>query len=82
MNLGRDKRFSERWTHLQNLLCLPAAQFQEPRLPAGYEQSDEMKNQYFGDINDFLKYGLLRALVQETDMCSFVTWMLAGSPGS
>lgn len=35
-----------------------------------------MKDQYFGDVNDFCKYGLLRALTHESSMRLLVTWML------
>jgi hypothetical protein len=34
-----------------------------------------MKNQYFGDINDYCKYGLLRIL-SETGLKIGITWML------
>lgn len=41
-----------------------------------------MKNQYFGDINDYCKYGLLRAL-QSTSDCNFlVVWMLTPDDNS
>src|SRR5580700_5791922 len=35
-----------------------------------------MKNQYFGDVNDFRKYGLLRILMGAEDMQIGVCWML------
>lgn len=35
-----------------------------------------MKDQYFGDINDFLKYGLLRGLTASTRLSLAVCWML------
>jgi len=35
-----------------------------------------MKNQYFGDVNDYRKYGLLRALQSEGDGDLLVAWML------
>lgn len=35
-----------------------------------------MKNQYFGDINDYRKYGLLRALQSEGQGKLLVAWML------
>jgi len=35
-----------------------------------------MKNQYFGDINDYLKYGLLRIIAAETKLRIAVCWML------
>ena len=40
-----------------------------------------MKNQYFGDINDYLKYGLLRALIMETRLRLGVCWMLTADDG-
>jgi hypothetical protein len=35
-----------------------------------------MKNQYFGDINDYRKYGLLRAVIHATGLRVLVAWML------
>lgn len=35
-----------------------------------------MKNQYFGDVNDYRKYGLLRALQSSWDGSLLVAWML------
>lgn len=35
-----------------------------------------MKNQYFGDINDYRKYGLIRALQVEAQLKVLVAWML------
>lgn len=35
-----------------------------------------MKNQYFGDINDYRKYGLLRALTGQGTLNSMICWML------
>lgn len=40
-----------------------------------------MKNQYFGDINDYRKYGLLRALQSTGDGNLLVTWMLTPDDG-
>ncbi len=40
-----------------------------------------MKNQYFGDINDYRKYGLLRVLSGDGEICSGVCWMLTPSDG-
>jgi hypothetical protein len=44
-----------------------------------------MKNQYFGDINDYQKYGLLKILSGHGDLKTGVCWMLtandAGSDG-
>lgn len=41
-----------------------------------------MKNQYFGDINDYRKYGLLRAIIRASDMRVLVAWMLTPDDGS
>ncbi len=41
-----------------------------------------MKNQYFGDINDFRKYGLLRAIIRASGMRVLVAWMLTPDDGS
>jgi len=41
-----------------------------------------MKNQYFGDINDYKKYGLLRSIVSAGDMSVLVAWMLTPDDGS
>jgi hypothetical protein len=35
-----------------------------------------LKNQYFGDINDYIKYGLLRILADVTKQKIGVCWML------
>jgi len=40
-----------------------------------------MKNQYFGDINDYLKYGLLRVIGRETKLRIGVCWMLTADDG-
>lgn len=40
-----------------------------------------MKNQYFGDINDYRKYGLLRALQSHGDGSLLVAWMLTLDDG-
>jgi hypothetical protein len=40
-----------------------------------------MKNQYFGDINDYRKYGLLRVLSGDGKISSGVCWMLTPSDG-
>jgi len=41
-----------------------------------------MKNQYFGDINDYRKYGLLRALQSQSQGRLLVAWMLTPDDGS
>ena len=35
-----------------------------------------MKNQYFGDIHDYRKYGLLRAIIEGGELKLLVAWML------
>ena len=40
-----------------------------------------MKNQYFGDINDYRKYGLLRMLTTADRISTGVCWMLTPSDG-
>ena len=42
-----------------------------------------MKNQYLGDINDYLKYGLLRAIIGASGLRTLVAWMLTpDGPGT
>jgi hypothetical protein len=38
-----------------------------------------MKNQYFGDINDYRKYGLIRLLSNHGELCVGMCWMLTES---
>ena len=40
-----------------------------------------MKNQYFGDVNDYRKYGLLRVLQREANLRCVVAWMLTPDDG-
>lgn len=40
-----------------------------------------MKNQYVGDINDYRKYGLLRALQSDGNRSLLVAWMLTADDG-
>ena len=40
-----------------------------------------MKNQYFGDINDYRKYGLLRVLASDRNIKTAVCWMLTANDG-
>lgn len=40
-----------------------------------------MKHQYFGDVNDYRKYGLLRCLVESTGVRVGVCWMLTAPDG-
>jgi len=41
-----------------------------------------MKNQYFGDVNDYRKYGLLRTIVRCSRLRVLVAWMLTTDDGS
>lgn len=41
-----------------------------------------MKHQYFGDINDYRKYGLLRSIIRATGLRLLVAWMLTPDDGS
>jgi len=41
-----------------------------------------MKNQYFGDINDYRKYGLIRSILRSSDLNLLVAWMLTPDDGS
>jgi hypothetical protein len=40
-----------------------------------------MKNQYFGDVNDYRKYGLLRSLTAGGRITTTVCWMLTPDDG-
>lgn len=40
-----------------------------------------MKHQYFGDVNDYRKYGLLRCLQRESSLRVAVCWMLTPGDG-
>ena len=40
-----------------------------------------MKNQYFGDVNDYRKYGLLRALQAGSELRLLVAWLLTPDDG-
>ena len=41
-----------------------------------------MKNQYFGDINDYRKYGLLRCIIGASELRLLIAWMLTPDDGS
>jgi hypothetical protein len=41
-----------------------------------------VKHQYFGDVNDYRKYGLLRALQSSGDLALSVAWMATPDDGS
>ncbi|MCX6000225.1 MAG: hypothetical protein NTU41_11760 [Chloroflexi bacterium] len=41
-----------------------------------------MKNQYFGDINDYRKYGLIRSLSRVSRLRLLVAWMLTPNDGT
>lgn len=40
-----------------------------------------MKNKYFGDVNDYRKYGVLRALIEASCLNVGVCWMLTADDG-
>ncbi len=40
-----------------------------------------MKDQYFGDINDYRKYGLLRSIIEASKLRVLVVWMLTPDDG-
>jgi hypothetical protein len=40
-----------------------------------------MKDQYFGDVNDYRKYGLLRALAGVSGLPLGICWMLTARDG-
>ncbi len=41
-----------------------------------------MKNQYYGDINDYRKYGLLRCILNASHFRILIAWMLTQDDGS
>jgi hypothetical protein len=41
-----------------------------------------MKNQYFGDINDYRKYGLLRSIIRASELRTVICWMLTPDDAS
>ena len=41
-----------------------------------------MKNQYFGDINDYKKFGLLRSILSTSNLSILIAWMLTEDDGS
>jgi hypothetical protein len=41
-----------------------------------------MKDQYFGDINDYRKYGLLRSIISVSGLRMMIAWMLTPDDGS
>ena len=44
-------------------------------------RSKLMKNQYFGDVNDFRKYGLLRTIQRASSVAIGVCWFLTADDG-
>jgi hypothetical protein len=40
-----------------------------------------MKNQYFGDVNDYRKYGLIRLLTKQGEISTAICWMLTPDDG-
>jgi hypothetical protein len=60
----------------------PAKIYRHDELPREIRVSRwAVKNQYFGDINDFRKYGLLRALGAKGNLSIAVCWMLTPDDG-
>ena len=47
-----------------------------------YFTLSRMKNQYFGDIHDYRKYGLLRAILCATELSLGVCWLLTDNDGT
>jgi hypothetical protein len=41
-----------------------------------------MKDQYFGDINDYKKFGLLRSIISASEIKILIAWMLTKDDGS
>ena len=41
-----------------------------------------MKDQYFGDINDYRNFGLLRAILRASQLRLLIAWMLTPNDGS
>jgi len=41
-----------------------------------------MKNQYFGDINDYRKYGLIRSIINAGNFQILIAWMLTPDDGT
>ena len=41
----------------------------------------EMKNQYFCDVNDYRKYGLIRLLQRQGGLKTLIGWMLTADDG-
>ncbi len=41
-----------------------------------------MKDQYFGDINDYKKFGLLRSIMSASNINILISWMLTEDDGS
>ena len=47
----------------------------------GSKKTTNVKNQYFGDINDYGKYGLLRSILNVGEFRMLVAWMLTPDDG-
>jgi hypothetical protein len=60
----------------QRRFPLPRDTADEPGL-----QEERLKNQYFGDVNDYLKFGLLRVLGEAARLRVGVAWMLTPDDG-
>ena len=63
------------------LASVPAAQPPPRYATGGGKASTHMKHQYFGDINDYRKYGLLRLLALTAQTETGVCWMLTDNDG-
>jgi hypothetical protein len=61
------------------LTCFSAIKTDTPHSQT--DSTGQVKNQYFGDINDYRKYGLLRILINGGDIKTAVCWMLTPDDG-
>lgn len=73
----------------QRVALLPLAILRrQPDVPFGcagvvYDANyRSMKNQYFGDIHDFRKYGLLRVVIRASGLRFLIAWMLTPDDAS
>lgn len=63
------------------ILFLPAVGAGERQAVGPNERHTTVKNQYFGDVNDYRKYGLLRCLIEATGLPLGVCWLLTENDG-
>jgi hypothetical protein len=61
------------------LTCFSAIKTDTPHNQT--DSTGQVKNQYFGDINDYRKYGLLRLLINGEEIKTAVCWMLTPDHG-